>query len=119
VLILCLAGASLLPFFGGRFLPELREGHYIIHTASVPGTSLEESLRIGGLIEQQVAAIPGVRATSQWAGRAERGADTFGTHYSEYEVDLEPLSGAEQQTILDEIRDILEAFPGISSEVNT
>lgn len=119
VLVLCVAGASLLPYFGGRFLPELREGHYIIHTASVPGTSLEESLRIGGLIEQQVAAIPGVRATSQWAGRAERGADTFGTHYSEYEVDLEPLSGAEQQVILDEIREILEAFPGISSEVNT
>lgn len=120
VLLFCLSGIATLPFLGGGFLPELREGHYIIHTASIPGTSIEESLRAGGLIEKRVAEIPGVRATSQWAGRAERGADTYGTHYSEYEVDLEPgLSGPEQQAILDEIREVLEAFPGMSSEVNT
>ena len=119
VLGFCVAGLSILPFLGGSFLPELREGHYIIHTASVPGTSIEESLRIGGRIEQRVAEIPGVRSTSQWAGRAERGADTFGTHYSEYEVDLEPMDGPSQQRVLDEIREILEAFPGVNSEVNT
>jgi CzcA family heavy metal efflux pump len=120
VLSTCVIGVGILPLLGGSFLPELREGHYIIHTASLPGTSVEGSLRIGGQIEKRVAAIPGVRATSQWAGRAERGADTYGTHYSEYEVDLEPgLDGAEQQAILDEIREILEEFPGISSEVNT
>ncbi len=115
----CLGGLGILPLLGGSFLPELREGHYIIHTASVPGTSIEESLRIGGQIEKRVAEIPGVRSTSQWAGRAERGADTFGTHYSEYEVDLDPMDGASQQKVLDEIRDVLEAFPGINSEVNT
>jgi Cu/Ag efflux pump CusA len=113
------AGLGILPLLGGSFLPELREGHYIIHTASIPGTSIEESLRIGGQIEKRVAEIPGVRSTSQWAGRAERGADTFGTHYSEYEVDLEPMDGPQQQAVLDEIREILESFPGINSEVNT
>jgi len=119
VVIFCLAGLAILPLLGGRFLPELREGHYIIHTASVPGTSIEESLRIGGLLEKRVAEIDGVRSTSQWAGRAERGADTFGTHYSEYEIDLEPMDGPEQQEVLDEIREVLELFPGINSEVNT
>ncbi|NOQ81152.1 MAG: AcrB/AcrD/AcrF family protein [Methylophaga sp.] len=119
VLVFCVGGLAILPLLGGSFLPELREGHYIIHTASVPGTSIEESLRIGGQIEKRVGEIPGVRSTSQWAGRAERGADTFGTHYSEYEIDLEPMEGPEQQKILDEIREVLEAFPGINSEVNT
>ena len=119
VLLLCLTGIGILPLLGGSFLPELREGHYIIHTSSIPGTSIGESLRIGGEIEKRVAAIPGVRSTSQWAGRAERGADTFGTHYSEYEVDLEPMDGTSQQRVLDEIREILEAFPGINSEVNS
>jgi CzcA family heavy metal efflux pump len=119
VLVFCAGGLAILPLLGGSFLPELREGHYIIHTASVPGTSIEESLRIGGQLEKRVAAIAGVRSTSQWAGRAERGADTFGTHYSEYEIDLEPLDGAAQQKVLDEIREVLEAFPGINSEVNT
>jgi CzcA family heavy metal efflux pump len=119
VILFCVAGLGILPLLGGSFLPELREGHYIIHTASIPGTSIEESLRIGGQIEKRVAEIPGVRSTSQWAGRAERGADTFGTHYSEYEVDLEPMDGPQQQAVLDEIREILESFPGINSEVNT
>lgn len=120
VLSFCVAGLAILPLLGSGFLPELREGHYIIHTASVPGTSIEESLRIGGQLEKRIAQIQGVRSTSQWAGRAERGADTFGTHYSEYEIDLTPgLEGAEQQAILDEIRDVLESFPGINSEVNT
>lgn len=119
VLVFCLGGLAILPLLGGSFLPELREGHYIIHTASVPGTSIQESLRMGGQIEKRVAEIPGVRSTSQWAGRAERGADTFGTHYSEYEIDLEPMDGPSQQKVLDEIRDVLEAFPGVNSEVNT
>lgn len=119
VLGFCVLGLGVLPFLGGSFLPELREGHYIIHTASVPGTSIEESLRIGGKIEQRVAEIEGVRSTSQWAGRAERGADTFGTHYSEYEIDLVPMDGPSQQKVLDEIREVLEAFPGVNSEVNT
>ncbi|OUR64938.1 acriflavin resistance protein [Methylophaga sp. 42_25_T18] len=119
VLSFCLAGLAILPLLGSGFLPELREGHYIIHTASVPGTSIEESLRIGGQLEKRIAEIPGVRSTSQWAGRAERGADTFGTHYSEYEIDLVQLEGAEQQEVLDEIREVLASFPGINSEVNT
>ena len=119
VIIFCCGGLAILPLLGGSFLPELREGHYIIHTASVPGTSIAESLRIGGQLEKRVAEIEGVRSTSQWAGRAERGADTFGTHYSEYEIDLVPMDGAGQQAVLDEIREVLEAFPGINSEVNT
>lgn len=119
VLGFCLAGIGILPLLGGSFLPELREGHYIIHTASVPGTSIAESLRIGSQIQKQVAAIPGVRSTSQWAGRAERGADTYGTHYSEYEIDLKPMNGPGQQKVLNQIRDILAKFPGVESEVNT
>ncbi len=105
--------------FEHKFLPELREGHFIIHTASVPGTSLQESIRIGSLLTQQFLGINGIESVSQWAGRAERGADTYGSHYSEYEVRLKPSSGAEQQRILDSMREILDAFPGINYEANT
>ncbi len=119
VLIFCAWGLSLLPRLGGEFLPELREGHYMIHTSGVPGTSLDENIRVGNRITEAVLAIPGVRSMSQWAGRAERGADTFGSHYAEYEVDLVPLSGPEQQRVLDTIREILGDFPGISYEANT
>jgi len=104
---------------GHKFLPELREGHYIVHTSSIPGTSLQESIRMGKRITEQFKQIDAIESISQWAGRAERGADTYGSHYSEFEVRLKPLSGAEQQTVLEKLRKILAATPGILYEVNT
>lgn len=117
--ISCALGIAVFLGLEHKFLPELREGHFIVHTASVPGTSLQESIRVGSLLTERFMAIPGVESVSQWAGRAERGADTYGSHYSEYEVRLRPLSGSEQQRVLDSLRDILEAFPGIHYEANT
>ncbi len=118
-LLVCLSG--LLAFFSldSKFLPELREGHYIIHTSSIPGTSLQESIRIGSKLTEQFMAQPGIESVSQWAGRAERGADTYGSHYSEYEVRLEAMSSAAQQQIKDRLRSILADFPGILFEANT
>ena len=103
----------------GKFLPELREGHYIVHTSSIPGTSLQESIRIGRQLTKQFLDIPGIEFVSQWAGRAERGADTYGSHYSEYEVRLKPADGSRQQAIRNHLRTILDDFPGILFEVNT
>ena len=115
--LLCVLSVSVLPGVGGQFIPNLREGHYIVHTSSISGTSLDESLRVGNQLTAAFLDIPGVISVSQWAGRAERGADTFGSHYSEFEVDLEyDLSGAQQQAVLDEIREILEDYPGIRYE---
>ncbi|MCK9911585.1 efflux RND transporter permease subunit, partial [Microbacteriaceae bacterium K1510] len=44
-----LAGCSAVPFFGAGFLPELKEGHFTLHMAAVPGTSVAESQRMGKL----------------------------------------------------------------------
>lgn len=115
-LMFCVLGLSTVPSLGGQFLPELREGHYIAHTSSLPGTSLEESIRLGNQLTKRFLEVPGVRSVSQWAGRAERGADTFGSHYSEFEVDLDPLSGKEQQRVLDQLREIMSETPGILFE---
>lgn len=115
----CALGVLALFNLDSQFLPELREGHYIVHTTSIPGTSLQESLRIGSQLTAQFRQIKGVESVSQWAGRAERGADTYGSHYSEYEIRLQPLSGQEQQQVLEHIRGILAAFPGIVFEANT
>lgn len=113
------AGLVLAPGLGGDFLPQLREGHYIIHTSAVPGTSLQESLRMGGELTRRFLRIPGVESVSQWAGRAERGADTYGSHYSEYEVRLKAMDGPAQQAVLDPLRNILQEFPGLGYEANT
>ncbi|MDD1612353.1 MAG: efflux RND transporter permease subunit, partial [Methylococcaceae bacterium] len=117
--IVCVAGFLAFTTLKSQFLPELREGHFIVHTSSLPGTSLKESIRIGTQLTKQILKIRGVESMSQWAGRAERGADTYGSHYSEYEVRLKPLSGSEQQRVLNRVREVLQDFPGITFEANT
>lgn len=102
-----------------EFLPKLREGHYIIHTTMMPGTSLKESIRIGQQITDRFLQLPEIESVSQWAGRAERGADTYGSHYSEYEIRLHPSTGTEQQQVLDKLTEILDHFPGVVYEANT
>jgi CzcA family heavy metal efflux pump len=118
-LLLCLLGIAGFLRLDHKFLPELREGHFIVHTASVPGTSLQESIRVGSLLTERFLQIDNVDSVSQWAGRAERGADTYGSHYSEYEIRLKPTSGEAQQQVLNQLRQVLNAFPGIVSEANT
>lgn len=117
---LTIAGAAMLPFFGSTFLPDLREGHFILHVTAMPGTSLGESLRIGKLINEALHKVPGVRSVAQHAGRAEAGPDTTGTHSSEYEIDLQPgLSGQEQAAAETQIRAALASFPGVVVSLKT
>lgn len=117
---LTLVTLAALPWLGGNFLPELREGHYIIHVSTLPGASLAESLRLGEGISQRLRAIPQVRSVGQRAGRAERADDTWGPHYSEIDVDLKPMSSeSEAENAEAAIREALEHTPGIAFSVKT
>lgn len=100
-------GLGVLPLFKSQFIPSLHEGHFIMHMTAIPGTSAQESLRIGKKVAKVVSAIKGVKSVTQWVGRAPNAADTFGTHYSEFEVELMPSSGPEQDRILARIREEL------------
>lgn len=119
VLSFTAAGLMTLPFLGGGFLPELREGHFIVHTSAVPGTSLKESMRMGRQITLELLKSPYVRAVSQRVGRAEKADDTWGTHYSELDVDLKPLVGEEADFAQAGIRKVLSQFIGVNSAVKT
>lgn len=97
-------GLVLIPLFKSQFIPALYEGHFIMHMTMVPGTSEEESLRLGKHISSTIRDIPGVKSVAQWVGRAQNGADTFGTHYSEFEIEIGMQSGKKQTRILNKIR---------------
>ncbi len=110
---------SLIPLLGSQFIPELREGHYIVHMSAVPGTSLDESLRIGKRVTGEIMKLPFVRMVAQRAGRAEKGDDVYGTHYSEIDVDLRPLTGEEAERAEGELRKTLAGFPGLDFSFET
>lgn len=121
VAILLVAGAATrLPFFGGEFLPDFREGHFVLQISTAPGTSLAEMIRLGTLISEALLADSNhIDTVEQQIGRAELGEDPWGPHRSEFHVNLKAMPGAEAEKMADEIRDILKQFPGIQFEVVT
>src|SRR5207302_7174251 len=120
VALICLCALLALPHFGSEFLPEFREGHFVLGVQAVPGTSLPEMLRIGGEISKELLGNKHIATVEQQVGRAEQGEDTFGSHRCEFHVELkQDVSGEEQEQLSKEIREVLEGFPGIQSEVMT
>jgi len=119
VLLLGLAAASRLPFLGGGFLPDFREGHFVLQASAAPGTSLPEMVRIGTRLSAALLRHPGIATVEQQIGRAELGEDPWGPHRSEFHVDLKPMPGAEEARMAEAIRDILKGFPGLQCEVLT
>jgi CzcA family heavy metal efflux pump len=109
-----------LPSLGGTFLPEFREGHLVVQVESkLPGTSLDEMLALGRRISREVMALPYVATIEQQVGRSENTEDTWGTHQSEFQIELKPDSDIDQGRAEAQIRAILAHYPGIQSAVVT
>lgn len=93
VIILSLAALAgslaLLPYFGLSFLPEFHEGNYIIAMTTLPGTSLDESMRLGALVRKDLLKYPQVVSIDQRAGRSELDEDAQPPNFSEFDVRLD------------------------------
>ena len=119
VIIITLAGFAVLPFFGSSFIPELKEGHFVAHVSLAPGTSINESIKLGEKVSTALMKLPFVQSVGQRAGRAEKGDDTWGTNYSEFEIQLKPISNEQAEKAQEEIRKTLSSFVGADVGVNT
>jgi CzcA family heavy metal efflux pump len=117
--VICAASLLVVPRLGTEFLPEFREGHFVLQISAAPGTSIQESKRIGKQISDALLANPHIDTVEQQIGRAELDADTFGPHRSEFHVELKRLPPAEEEKVQGEIRDVLAKTPGITFSVLT
>jgi len=114
------AALAVLPFLGGTFMPDFKEGHFVMQVSStITGSSLEEMLDVGKRISADVLALPYVQSIEQQIGRAELGEDTWGPHRTEFHVELKADATVDQGAAQQELRAILEKYPGIQSEVVT
>ena len=118
-LLLFFTALGTLPFFGGEFLPDFREGHFVVGVTMTPGTSLGEMKRLGTQISADILKIPGVQSVEEQIGRAEMGEDTWGPHRGEMHVELKPDPDLDQEKIQNQIRDALAKYPGVQTEVLT
>ena len=109
-----------LPFLGGVFMPDFREGHFVMQvSSSIPGTSIAEMTSLGARISRDVLQLPYVKTIEQQVGRAELGEDTWGPHRSEFHVELKPDATVDQAVAQQNLRDVLARYPGVQSEVVT
>ena len=109
------ASLALLPLFGFTFLPEFKEGNFIIAMTTLPGTSLDESMRLGQRVRERLLKYPQVVSIDQRAGRSELDEDAQPPNFSEFDLrldfDKDPSVPADQ--LLEKIRADLAQFPGV------
>lgn len=115
--VVCIAAAAVLPFMGGEFLPEFKEGHYIVRMTMAPGASTASSLAMGAAISEQLLKSADIQSVSQAVGRAEQGEDTSGPEFSELHVELRHGRAASEEAIKERIRATLATFPGVAVAV--
>ncbi len=101
---------------GRSFLPEFNEGALTISVISKPGISLEESNRLGNLIETELLAIPEVSSTARRTGRGELDEHSLTTNSAEIDVNFE-LDERSRDEFMADVRDKLAGVPGIAATV--
>jgi len=118
-LILFVASMAALPFFGGEFLPDFRQGHFVVGITMAPGTSLVEMRRLGERISAELLKDSAIQSVEEQIGRAQGGEDTWGSHRGEMHIELKPDPKLDQGKVQDQIRATLAQFPGVQTEVLT
>lgn len=116
---LAVIAAALIPRLGGAFIPELKEGHYIVHMTAAPGTSLDQSIALGDSVTAALLRLPYVRSVVQQAGRADLGEDIVGPNSSELSVALNPLSSDDAEKADAAIQHVIGSFAGAMFSMNT
>ena len=114
--LMLIAAVMLFPLMGREFLPPFNEGALNINIALPPGTSLQESNRIGRIVEETLHRTPEVVSTTRRTGRAELDEHAAGVNASEIEVVTRALDRP-QSVIMEEVRQNLSQIPGVISEV--
>ena len=109
---------ALIMFFslGRSFLPSFNEGSFTINVSSLPGISLEESDKIGRMVEEILLSIPEVQTVGRKTGRAELDEHVMGVNASEIEAPI-VLDKRSKDDILIEIREKMSNIPGVNIEI--
>ncbi|MCC6414274.1 MAG: efflux RND transporter permease subunit [Saprospiraceae bacterium] len=113
---LVLFSAWMLTRFGTEFLPPFNEGSFTVNLYTPPGTSLEESNKIGTVAEQRMLQIPDVQYTARRTGRAELDEHVEPVSNSEIEVELHENARPRDEVLAD-IRQQLLPLAGVSVSI--
>ena len=98
------------PFFPTTFLPPFNEGVALVGLRLNPGTTLNESVRIGAIAEKALGGVPEVEHVGRRSGRAELDEHAEGVHVSELDLKLK-RSDRSVEEIYADIRSRIVSLP--------
>ncbi|MBK6966326.1 MAG: efflux RND transporter permease subunit [Bacteroidales bacterium] len=101
---------------GRSFLPEFNEGSLTLSVVSKPGTSLEESNRLGNLVETELLSIPEVASTARRTGRGELDEHSQTVNSAEVDVNF-TLNARSRDEFMTDVRAKIAGIPGIAATV--
>ncbi len=101
---------------GRSFLPEFNEGALTISAVCKPGVSLDESNRLGNLIENELLSIPEVKSTTRRTGRGELDEHSQATNGAEIDVNYK-LQKRSQEVFMADVRERLGSVAGVATTV--
>ena len=101
---------------GRSFLPEFNEGSLTLSVITKPGTSLEESNRLGNIVESELLSIKEISSTARRTGRGELDEHSQTTNSAEIDVNFS-LSDRSRDEFLADVRNTLSRIPAIAFTV--
>ena len=101
---------------GRSFLPEFNEGSLTLSVVNQPGTSLEETNKIGNLIETELLHISEISSTARRTGRGELDEHSQSTNSAEIDVNFS-LEERSREDFITNVRETLANIPGIAFTV--
>lgn len=113
---LLIVAVALFATMGRSFLPEFNEGSLTISAITKPGVTLNESNRLGNLIETELLLLPEVTSTARRTGRGELDEHSQSTNSAEIDVNF-TLVKRGREAFMAEVREKLGAIPGIAVTV--
>ena len=116
LIMLFVACLFLFTQMGRSFLPEFNENALTISAVSRPGVSLEESNKIGAVIETELLQVPEVISTARRTGRGE--LDEHSQTSNGAEIDVNFILGERSKAdFLADVRARLATIPGVVTSV--
>jgi Cu/Ag efflux pump CusA len=91
----------------------------VVHIDAIPGTSLEESRRLGEHVSAQLLALDHVLTVPEQIGRAASAEDPWGPQRGEFHINITPNLGAGENKVRNAIREVLSSFPGVVHDIAT
>lgn len=110
---LFIVSVIILSGFGRSFLPEFNEGSLVVSATSLPGISIDESNKIGSLVEKTLLTIPEIHTTTRRTGRAELDEHAQGVNASEIDAPF-VLKDRSREEFMKDVREKMAGIGGVN-----